>query len=76
MPISCLSMPRARQKQAQLCEDSHVLLHDCVCLWVWIREELAHAYPNHEVEKYTEFFEKGMLGETGRHFCLARFMER
>ena len=64
------------QKQAQLSEDNHLLLHDCVCLWIWLRERLAQAYPSHEVDKYTELFEKGMLGKTGRQFYLARFMQR
>ena len=54
-------IPRPCQKQAQLTEEQHLVLHDCVCLWVWLQPLMTAAFPNKDVEKYAELFEKGML---------------
>ena len=50
------------QKNAQLSEDEHILLHDICCCWIWLREKLAQSFPTAVVEKYDGLFEKGFFG--------------
>lgn len=40
-----------RQKNAQLSEDEHVLLHDICCCWIWLREKLVQSFPTAIVQK-------------------------
>ena len=49
------------QKAAQLDDESHYLLHDIACLWIWLQPKLAKNFPAPVVEKHEKLFFKGCL---------------
>ena len=55
------SLSFAPQKQAQMDEESHVNLHDVVCLWIWLKKKMVDAFPSSVVDKYDSLFHKGFL---------------
>ena len=50
------------QKQAQLDEDGHVLLHDVTLLWIWVKDKMGTMFPADVVDKHEEMFFNELLG--------------
>jgi len=46
----------------QLNEDAQLLLFDSCCLWLWIREKMASAFPGTVLEQHDKLFEQGLPG--------------
>ena len=46
----------------QLNEDAQLLLFDSCCLWLWIRERMASAFPGAVLEQHDKLFEQGLPG--------------
>ena len=54
-----------------------MVLHDCVCLWLWLLPRLEKQFPGEVVEKHKELFEKGLLAKyiwlsRGNHHVFSR----
>ena len=63
MWIDVNSCAPAAQKQAQLCEEEHVELHDVCCAWIWVREKMSTMFTDKVLEKYDGMFKDGYLGK-------------
>ena len=50
------------QKQQQMDLESHIMLHDVACLWVWLLPKLSSTFPGEVVDRHIELFFKGFLG--------------
>ncbi|CAL1125989.1 unnamed protein product [Cladocopium goreaui] len=49
------------KKNAQLGEEDQLLLHDCVCLWLWLLPKLENEFPKPVVDKHYQLFLRGSL---------------
>ena len=50
------------QKNQQLNEEGATMLHDVVCLWVWVKETMKMEFTAAVIEQHDEKFLKGTLG--------------
>ena len=50
------------QKAMQLDEESHFLLHDIACLWIYLRPKMAATFPGEVVKRHEDLFHKGCCG--------------
>ena len=53
--------PTLPQKNAQLDEESQLLLHDVTCLWHWLRPKMESAFPAPVIAKHDAMFQRGTL---------------
>ena len=49
------------QKAMQLDEESHFLLHDIACLWIYLRPKMAATFPGEVVKRHEDLFHKGAV---------------
>ena len=50
------------QKNQQLNEEAATMLHDVVCLWLWLREKMKVEFAEPIIAHHDEKFLKGCLG--------------
>ena len=50
------------QKNQQLNEEGATMLHDVVCLWLWVQEKMKMEFTAAVIEQHAEKFLKGILG--------------
>lgn len=50
------------QKNQQLNEEGATMLHDVVCLWLWVKEKMKMEFAAGTIEQHAEKFLKGILG--------------
>ena len=60
------NMPPRPEKQSQISEDEHFLLHDVCCLWLWVKQKMAESFTVTEVEKHQELFDKGCFSSNNQ----------
>ena len=54
-------IPASPQKNAQLDEESQLLLHDITCLWHWLKPKMESAFPATVIQKFDDMFFRGTL---------------
>jgi len=61
-PFKFSIVQQTLQKLAQLDDEAQMLLHDCCCLWVYVRAALKKSFNSEIISRHDEMFEKGYLG--------------
>jgi len=51
------------QKQAQLDLESHILLHDCCVLWLFVQSKMVEIFPGEVVQHHYQLFQQGTFGK-------------
>ena len=49
------------EKEAQLSEENHVELHDCTCLWLYVKDQMSKSFPGEVGDRHQELFENWLL---------------
>ena len=54
-------LPHNRQKECQRGEEQQIMIHDCVCLWLWVKEKMINTFQGEIIERHQALFDGGHL---------------